>query len=61
MPKHIKTATTEIGVQSEFEIIWYVFQKIKLSIEWKTYSCYGICNMRSNIWDMIEIFKWNIA
>lgn len=33
MPKHIKTATTEIGVQSEFEIIWYVFQKIKLSIE----------------------------
>jgi len=33
MPKHIKTATTEIGVQSEFEIIWYGFQKNKLSIE----------------------------
>ena len=28
MPKHIKTATTEIGVQSEFEITWYRFQKI---------------------------------
>ena len=32
MPKHIKTATTEIGVQSKFEIIWYLFQKVKLSI-----------------------------
>ena len=32
MPKHIKTATTEIGVQSEFEIICYGFQKLNLAL-----------------------------